>query len=150
MKKIQLCFDMDGTIADLYGYENWLPLIRSEKVEPYEKCQPVAEYNKIVQLLNILRFNGKVEVIVISWSAMNGKKEYNKKVRKAKKFWLRDNKFPYDKLHVRKYGYDKKELATANAILFDDNREVRESWTIGKACTEKEIITMLEKLEREM
>ena len=29
-----ICFDMDGTIADLYGYPNWLKLLRKEDPWP--------------------------------------------------------------------------------------------------------------------
>ena len=31
MKKINVYLDMDGTIADLYGQENWLEMLIEEK-----------------------------------------------------------------------------------------------------------------------
>ena len=31
-----ICFDMDGTIADLYAVENWLPMLRAFDPTPYE------------------------------------------------------------------------------------------------------------------
>mgnify|MGYP003560240319 CR=1 FL=1 len=34
MAKVKMvCFDMDGTIADLYGVDNWLEYLENEKVE---------------------------------------------------------------------------------------------------------------------
>ena len=36
-----LVFDMDGTIADLYGVENWLPMLRAEDPLPYEIAEPI-------------------------------------------------------------------------------------------------------------
>lgn len=147
MKKIQLCFDMDGTLANLYGYSNWLSLIRNNQTEPYTHCETLGDFKTIVNILNKLKNKNIIEVVIISWSSMNGTTDYNKKVKKAKREWLKKNGFPYDKLHVRKYGYNKKYLAKPNAILFDDNKEVRDNWSIGKAYTEKEILTILKQLE---
>ena len=33
-------FDMDGTIADLYGVENWLDYLIASDVLPYEIAKP--------------------------------------------------------------------------------------------------------------
>ena len=38
-KKIWL--DMDGTFVDLYGVENWLPMLRAEETTPYEIAKPL-------------------------------------------------------------------------------------------------------------
>ena len=32
----EIVFDMDGTIADLYGVENWLPKLRAYDPTPYQ------------------------------------------------------------------------------------------------------------------
>jgi len=37
----EINFDMDGTIADLYGCENWLEDILAERVNPYERAKPL-------------------------------------------------------------------------------------------------------------
>ena len=37
-----ICFDMDGTIANLYGVHNWLEMLRAEDPTPYA----LAEYMK--------------------------------------------------------------------------------------------------------
>ena len=45
-------FDMDGTIADLYGFENWLPLLRAEDTTPYEKCDALVNVAELKEVLN--------------------------------------------------------------------------------------------------
>lgn len=36
---MRICFDMDGTIADLYGVENWLDYLIAEDVKPYAEAR---------------------------------------------------------------------------------------------------------------
>lgn len=38
---IKICFDMDGTIADLYGVENWFEYLTAENVKPYKIAKPL-------------------------------------------------------------------------------------------------------------
>ena len=47
MKKM-ICFDMDGTIADLYNVPNWLPKLRAEDASPYEDAAPIYDMNRRV------------------------------------------------------------------------------------------------------
>ena len=35
---MRICFDMDGTIANLYGVENWLAYLVAEDVKPYKEA----------------------------------------------------------------------------------------------------------------
>ena len=35
--------DMDGTIADLYGVEDWLKKLRAEDSSPYEEAEPMCD-----------------------------------------------------------------------------------------------------------
>ena len=42
MKRIDsIIFDMDGTIADLYGVDDWLTKLRNEDISPYLECEPL-------------------------------------------------------------------------------------------------------------
>ena len=41
---MDICFDMDGTIADLYGVQDWLTHLENENVYPYIAAKPLAEY----------------------------------------------------------------------------------------------------------
>ena len=38
---ITINFDMDGTIADLYGVENWLDYLIAEDTTPYTEAEPL-------------------------------------------------------------------------------------------------------------
>ena len=42
MKK-EIWFDMDGTIADLYGVENWLEMLIAEDPTPYAVAKPLLQ-----------------------------------------------------------------------------------------------------------
>ena len=48
-------FDMDGTIADLYGVENWLPKLRAEDASPYAEATPLTDMENLQLLLAILQ-----------------------------------------------------------------------------------------------
>ena len=132
MKKM-LVFDMDGTIADLYGVDGWLNDLRTEKTRPYEVAEPLYNMDELCETLNKLRKLGWM-VCVTTWLAKNATKEYNKAVTKAKKDWLEKYNFPYDEIHCVKYGTTKANCTRNKAdfqILFDDNKKVRDGWTLG-------------------
>ena len=125
---IEVYFDMDGTIADLYGVEEWETKLNTQDETPYKEAKPCGNLLELMELLK--QFN--VRVGVISWCAMNSDKEYDKKVRQAKKQWLKDN-FPIvEECHIVKYGtpkhYTIKKEKRTTAILVDDNMSVCEKW----------------------
>ena len=69
MKRIterKIYFDMDGTIADLYGQENWLYNLRHEIVEPYIKAEPMYDMKKLNAILEMLKAFG-YSIGVITW-----------------------------------------------------------------------------------
>ena len=83
-------FDMDGTIADLYGVENWLDYLIASDALPYEIAKPLIRLNALARILNRLQKQG-YKVGVISWLAKNSNTDYDEKVTKAKKEWLIEN-----------------------------------------------------------
>ena len=122
-------FDMDGTIADLYGYEGWLEMLQAEDTTPYEDCGVLVDLEEMHKVLNELIAAGIV-IGVISWGAMNGSRDYCKRTRRAKKAWC-DRYFPqiFTEFHVVKYGTPKHQVRNIkDSILVDDNCEVREAW----------------------
>lgn len=128
-----LVFDMDGTIADLYGVDGWLDDLHAERTRPYENAEPMYDMVELVELLNRLRTLGWL-VCVTTWLAKDATKEYNKAVTKAKKEWLKKYNFPYDEIHCIKYGRTKADCTRKKAdfqILIDDNKKVRDGWTLG-------------------
>ena len=138
MKKM-LVFDMDGTRANLYGVDGWLEDLRNEKTNPYDNAEPMYDMDELKKVLNMLKVRGWV-VVVTTWLAMNATKEYNKAVTKAKKEWLKKHKFPYDEIHCVKYGITKADCTRGKAdfqILFDDNKKVRDGWTLGTTVNAK-------------
>ena len=130
-----ICFDMDGTIADLYGVSGWLNDLRNENPRPYENAAPMWD---MVELAKALKALG-AEIRVITWLSKDSSEEYKEAVRKAKIEWLDRYGFPYDKFHGVQYGATKansvrKYLAEGEgAILVDDNAKVRSGWTLGEA-----------------
>ena len=137
-------FDMDGTIADLYGVENWLDYLIASDALPYEIAKPLIRLNALARILNRLQKQG-FKVGVISWLAKNSNTAYDEKVTRAKKEWLKKHlaSVNFDEIHIVKYGTPKQTFAkTENDILFDDEEKNRNDWT-GKAFDVNEIIEIL-------
>ena len=134
-----LVFDMDGTIADLYGVEGWLEDLEAYKTRPYEIAEPMYDMNELNETLQKLQKLGW-QIVITTWLAMNATKEYNKAVAKAKKDWLAKYNFPYDEIHCVKYGTTKADCTRKKAdfqILIDDNKKVRDGWTLGTTVNAK-------------
>lgn len=137
-----LVFDMDGTIADLYAVTDWLENIIAENVRPYAIAEPIYNMNKLVKVINRLKENGW-RVAIVSWTSKCGSKEYNKEVRRVKKEWLDRYNFPYDELHVIKYGTPKSYCMKKTGgfqILFDDEEPNRKAWRNGSTVNANEDI----------
>ena len=144
-----LVFDMDGTIADLYGYKNWLECLRTEKSAPYENCEPlvnIEELNKICDLLKSIGY----KVIITTWLAKESSKQYKKDVKIAKLKWLEKVGFKFDEIHFLQYGTTKANATRKygkNQVLIDDNEKVRKGWTLGQTINANEdILTPLKNI----
>lgn len=141
-------FDMDGTIADLYGYENWLEMLHAEDTTPYEECGVLVDIKELREVLNDFVEMG-ITIGVISWGAMGGSREYCRRTRKAKIAWC-EKYFPkvFTEYHVVKYGtpkhYVRKEK---DSILVDDNEDVRNAWSGLTIDANKDIVKALRKLK---
>ena len=148
-----LCFDMDGTIADLYGVENWQTLLNAHDATPYINARPMVDTAELARLLHKAIANG-IQVRIITWLAMNSNQEYDELVRLTKQVWLERYNIPYTHFHGVKFGTTKadcirKELdwtELETAVLFDDNEKVRKGWKVGNAYTPNEIIETLKKV----
>ena len=129
MKKT-IWFDMDGTIADLYGVENWLPMLIANDPTPYKVAAPLVNMNKLARKLNKLQQAG-YKLGIISWLSKNSTPEYDKAVTAAKVSWLRKhlNSVKFDEIKIVAYGTPKQTLG--NGILFDDEQPNRKAWGEG-------------------
>ena len=129
-----LVWDMDGTIADLYGVNGWLPMLQAEDETPYKVANPLYDMDTISTLLNEFREDGW-KIVVTTWLAKGASKTYNTKVRKAKIDWLDRMGFNYDEIHLVKYGTTKANCTRrlgGYQVLIDDNEKIRKGWTLGK------------------
>jgi hypothetical protein len=123
-------FDLDGTIADLYGVPNWLDYLLKEDEYPYSAARPLVNMSLLARLLNKLQNKGHI-INVISWLSKNSTKEYDEKVIKAKRKWLEKHlkSVKFDNIYIVPYGTPKHTLS--NGILFDDEQKNRENWGNG-------------------
>ena len=142
MKEIN--FDMDGTIANLYGEENWLSDLINEKTTPYENAKPMVNMNSLARILNRLIANG-YSVNIISWTSKNGTEEYNARVETAKKIWLSKHLKSVNFTAIKILPYGEPKQNHGNGILFDDEEPNRRNWN-GIAYDEKNIIKILKEI----
>lgn len=139
-------FDMDGTIADLYNVENWLPRLRKSDPTPYTEAKPMLHFSTLARLINQLQRKG-VRFGIISWTSKNGSATYNQAVTEAKRKWL-ERHLPsvrLNEMHIVCYGYPKELFKNEGDILFDDEAKNRLDWGFG-AYTPDEIFTVLKAL----
>ena len=120
-------FDMDGTIADLYGVPNWLDYLINKNPKPYAIAKPLINMQVLARLLNKLQNKGYT-INIISWLSKNSNAEYDKAVTNAKKKWLAKHlsSVEFDNIYIVPYGTPKHEIS--NGILFDDEIGNREKW----------------------
>lgn len=142
MKKIY--FDMDGTIANLYKVEGWLGYLIDEDTTPYEVAQPMMNFSYLARLLHKLQKNGYT-IGIISWTAKNSTEEYNTRVARAKREWLKKHlpSVQFDEIHIVEYGTPKSTCG--KGILFDDEEKNRLEWN-GTAYNVSNILEVLRNL----
>lgn len=134
-------FDMDGTIANLYGVDGWLDCIINEYTKPYREAKALVNMRQLGKELNRLKQNGYT-IGIISWLAKGATEDYNRRVAQAKRNWLAKHlsAVQFDEVHIVEYGTPKQILG--NGILFDDEEPNRANW-IGKAYDVNDIIETL-------
>lgn len=141
---MRICFDMDGTIANLYGVNGWLEMLINHDATPYKMAKTLINMNVLARVLNILQKQG-YEIGIISWLAKNSDREYDEKVTNAKKGWLKKHlkSVHFDFVKIVEYGTDKNIVCkNYEDILFDDEKHNRENWN-GKAYDVNNILEVL-------
>ena len=137
----EINFDMDGTIADLYGVEGWLGYLMNKDATPYIIAKPLINLSALARVINRLQRNG-YKICVISWLAKTSDDDYDKKVTAAKLLWLKSHlpSVSWDRISIVKYGTPKQTIG--KGILFDDEEKNRDMWQ-GKAFDVNNIIEIL-------
>lgn len=144
---ITINFDMDGTIADLYGVENWLDYLIAEDTTPYAVATPLLRLSALARRLNTLQRNG-YNLAVISWLSKSGSPEYNERVTAVKMAWLAKHlpSVHWDRITIVPYGTPKENFCFSPAdILFDDEERNRNNWT-GRAYGVENILEILREI----
>ena len=132
-----IVWDMDGTMADLYGVKDWLPMLRAEKPAPYLLAEPMWDMVELAEILTQFQQRG-VEIRVVTWLSKDSSEEYKEAVRESKRDWLKHYNFPCDHFHGVAYGATKADSVRKylnkdeTAILIDDNAKVRRGWHLGE------------------
>lgn len=140
-------FDMDGTIANLYGQDDWLERLIAKDESPYANATVLVNMSLLARYLNKLKAIGYT-VGVVSWLAKGSTKDYDKKVIKAKTEWLARHlkSVEFDEINIVAYGTPKSTVVgITDGILFDDEEPNRKEWK-GKAYDETDIIGVLKAL----
>lgn len=132
MDKKVFCFDMDGTIADLYAVENWLPKLRAHDASPYMEAKPMLNLSALARQLNAAQRKG-AKIVIISWASKDPDPGFFDDVIAAKMEWLAEHlpSVQWDEVFVTPYGRDKAQhcgVDGANFCLFDDEERNRNRW----------------------
>ena len=149
MKNINITinFDMDGTIADLYGVDNWLEYLIAEDTFPYANAQPLLRLATLARKLNSLQREG-YQLAVISWLSKSGTEEYNERVTEVKLAWLKKHlpSVAWDRITIVPYGTPKQNFCyNPLDVLFDDEERNRTNWT-GRAYGVENILEILREI----
>lgn len=146
MNEFTIWFDMDGTIADLYGVENWLDYLLSHNPYPYMVAKPLVRLQSLARILNRLQREGW-KIGIVSWLSRDNDPDYGELVTQAKMMWLRTHlkSVQWDYVDIIPNGTPKHE--GRRGILFDDEEQNRSAWT-GLAYDVENIIETLKGLGR--
>lgn len=120
-------FDMDGTIANLYGVNGWLDDLINSNTRPYDEAEPLLNFSVFARELHKLQ-RKNIKIGIISWLSKSGTEEYNERVTVSKLKWLKRHlpSVVWDEIHIVSYGTPKSTCGSG--ILFDDEEANREEW----------------------
>jgi hypothetical protein len=139
--------DMDGTIANLYSVEEWLPKLRAFDPSPYAEAAPLVRMASLARLLNALQNRGD-HIAIVSWLSKESNPEYDEAVTLAKMAWLQAHlpSVHFDEVVIVAYGTPKREVvAHPEGILFDDESRNRFEW-VGEAYDPEFLLELLRDL----
>ena len=144
-RKMKITFDMDGTIADFYGVNNWLDYLNAEDTTPYKVARPLINMSLLARLLNRAKERGH-EIYILSWTSRTGSPDYCARIKEVKLKWIKTHlkSVNFSSIEIVPYGTPK----VGEGILFDDEKKNRDTWGEG-AHTPEEIFEVLKGLLKE-
>lgn len=140
----KIWFDMDGTIANLYGVDGWLAMLRNEDTTPYKVAKPLVNMQALARVLNRLTRQGW-QVGIVTWTSKSGTAEYNKRVGEVKKNWVKQHLASVEIAYFDVIDYGTPKQIGRDGILFDDEIQNRVGWG-ENAYDVNEIIEILKAL----
>lgn len=136
--KLDIFFDMDGTIADLYNVPDWLSQLRAGSIEPYLQAKPIGDMAQLQNRLLALQKHG-ARLVICSWCSLGASAEYAERIAQAKLLWLNAHlpQVVFDEYLFLEYGEAKHHYAKRNhtSVLFDDNDKIRAKWNCAQSRT---------------
>ena len=149
-----IVFDMDGTLANFYGVENWLDMIRSGNATPYKIAEPLYDIDTLNIIFDMLRALG-YRIAITSWLAKNSTREFDTQVRNAKYSWIKKVGLEVDEIHIVKYGTPKADVTRKNncfQILVDDEDNNLDMWDLGTTIDAKKNVVnqLLQLIDKEI
>lgn len=127
---MKIWFDMDGTIADLYGVNGWLEMLIAHDATPYAIAKPLVNLSALARLMHKAQRNG-FKICIVSALAKNSTTEYDEKVKDAKRAWLKKHlaSVDFDEIRFVPYTFIKNDVNSGSDILFDDEERHLMAWT---------------------
>lgn len=123
-------FDLDGTLANLYGPEDWLARLLAGDETLYADAEPLGDVREIVRELRRAGYS----VGVVSWLAKGSTRAFDARVRQAKRQWVMRHFPEVCEVHIVRYGTPKRScVQDKNGILIDDEAANVERWGSTRA-----------------
>ena len=69
-------FDMDGTLANFYGVQNWLECLENSDTTPYRIAKPLINFSLLARRIHQLQGKGD-RVGIVSWFSNCGPVDSN-------------------------------------------------------------------------
>lgn len=130
---MNIYFDLDGTLADFYGVDNWLQKILENDSSPYREARPLYNFSYLAKLIHKCQKKG-IEFSIISWGSKNSTENFLTAVADEKRQWLKTHlpSVNFSQIIIVPYGTPKENYKNSRFdILFDDEQANRKNWKNG-------------------
>lgn len=137
---ITVYFDLDNTLFNLYGKENWLEMLENEKPGVFnagKENQGFLPELDVKKLYNMIEQCQRLSINfgIITWLPFAASPEYEEICRKEKMEWIDLNLPMITDIKIIPYGIEKQKAITKRSramYLIDDNTEVCKAWETAK------------------